>query len=148
MVFARLLAFEVRKGFARFGPRDLFNRLEKLVDSKKMTIEYIVLFGSPATMKSHRGKKLLKEYSKFATKVRFVYQSKENLPVHDVEKTICLLTRHKWAFTHGWDNDGNLTNATHWCYSNDYDAFFNAYERIRLHSEHFFEKKLPAKHEK
>jgi hypothetical protein len=140
MVFPRLLAFEVRKGFKHFGPCDLFNRLKSLVDSKKMTIEYTVFFGSAKTMKAHGGEQLLKEYSKFSTEVRFVLQSTANLPPHDVERTICLLTKHKWAFTHGWDNDGNITNPTHWCFGSDYDSFDNTYQRIRFHSKLFFKK--------
>ena len=148
-VFARLLAFEVRKGFKPFGPRDLFNRLERLVDSKKMTIEYTVLFGSSKAMRAQGGEHLLKAYSKFATEVGFVLQSEANLPPHEVEQTICLLTNHHWAFTHGWDDDGNITNPVHRCFDSDYDHCRIVYERIQFHRQLFFQKhKSLAKYKK
>lgn len=148
-VFARLLAFEVRTGFKPVGPCDLFNRLKKLVDSKKMTIEYTVFFGSSRAMRAQGGEQLLKAYSRFATDVHFVFQSEANLPLHEVEQTICLLTNHRWAFTHGWDDDGNITNPVHRCFDSDYDHCRGVYERIQFHRQLFVQKhKSLAKYKK
>lgn len=133
-VFASVSAFEVRRYFSRFGPSQLFPKLQQAVEAKKLKIEYTFLLTSESVFDDADVHAFVQQYLPFASEVRVVFQDTMQVKTEETERTIALMPDRRWAMTHGWGVDGEIIDPTMWILEKDYKRLAAPYNRIRLDS--------------
>ncbi|MBU6390789.1 MAG: hypothetical protein KGQ83_00915 [Planctomycetes bacterium] len=134
-IFASLRPLELGGGFAKFNRAGLFARLAGAVKAGKLQIEYIIFLSSADALKKPEVKTLLSEYKSFAYKVKVAFADQVTVPQVEIERTIALMTKRRWAFTHTWSPDGDVLIPTQWISEEDYVRLASIYERVKLQSQ-------------
>lgn len=133
-IFASLRPLELASGFAKFNRAGFFARFANAVRGGKLQIEYIIFLSSPNALKKPEVKALLTEYKSVARKVKIAFSDQVTVPQIETERTIALMTKRRWAFTHTWSPDGDVLIPTHWISEEAYIRLASIYERIEIQS--------------
>jgi hypothetical protein len=136
-IFASLRNLEIADGFRKFNRAQLFGGLAKAAREKRIKIEYIVFLTEPSVAAQPQVMELLHEYTRFAHGVYVAFASNIKVSPPDTERTIVLLSDHKWAFTHTWNIHADVVDPMQWISKEVYEKFDKTYERLKMHALHW-----------
>ena len=135
-VFACFTKEDFVKSTGSPWPKNLLNKYKQLAIDKNIKLEYVMFFEN----KKHRDeyKSLIKDYRSYVDKISFLfYKDGEQQPLEKrPEKSIVLLKKQKWAFTHSWNGlFGHMENSTLYLEINDFNSLQKEYNHLKMLSK-------------
>jgi hypothetical protein len=141
-VFARLLHLEVREKLGETGPLEHLKKLKEAVTSGGLEIEYVILLRARASLQGEATRQILRAYSEFASGLHVHFENATDLTTEETSRTIALIDKQRFAFTHDWDYHGHIEKIVKFFYPEDYERLSGLYEKIKRRSELFSSKMI------